>query len=439
MKTLVKTAWRQARLWPLQNHAILTILFFFALVVFLNLLVTGFWLPSLVKSLLGIESVFTRSWRFVLNTTFLATTASVTWLALAPVIITAYTLRCFYGSSLRSGNDLKVELTTLKAAGRAGVTLLLAGSALLLSGSPAPAAQGRLESAKPPAVSAAELDESIKEIIARSEYTWRMPKEKRDHSEQSGPLVEFLEWLAEHLDSALDTISDWVKSIIDWFNELLPKPEPGPDRRRSDAGWLQSVHAIHWIILGVLLSVLAILVYRAWRKRGRVEVVMAEAAARAAPDVSREDVSPEELPGARWRDLARDLMNQGEFRLALRALFLGTLALLAENEIITIARHKSNREYQWELKRRAMGKRGAARPFCPGHQDVRSGLVWRLPDRPRRRGRFPGESGQYTVSCGTCIPNRARSELVDCRDRAWPAGAGISTARPIHRQSSGQK
>ena len=40
-------------------------------------------------------------------------------------------------------------------------------------------------------------------------------------------------------------------------------------------------------------------------------------------------------------------------RLALRALYLGSLAALAQQEIIVLARFKSNRDYERELSRRA--------------------------------------------------------------------------------------
>ena len=50
--------------------------------------------------------------------------------------------------------------------------------------------------------------------------------------------------------------------------------------------------------------------------------------------------------------MARDLLNRGELRLALRAFYLATLAHLAERNLITLARFKSNRDYERELARR---------------------------------------------------------------------------------------
>jgi len=51
--------------------------------------------------------------------------------------------------------------------------------------------------------------------------------------------------------------------------------------------------------------------------------------------------------------MARDLLSRGDLRLALRAFYLATLAHLAQRNLVTIARHKSNRDYERELGRRA--------------------------------------------------------------------------------------
>ena len=63
------------------------------------------------------------------------------------------------------------------------------------------------------------------------------------------------------------------------------------------------------------------------------------------------------LPAERWLALARALREKGSLRLALRALYLAILAHLAEQEIITLAKHKSNGDYEGELRRRAHGRK----------------------------------------------------------------------------------
>jgi hypothetical protein len=70
-------------------------------------------------------------------------------------------------------------------------------------------------------------------------------------------------------------------------------------------------------------------------------------------DVANENIGAEQLPEDGWTRLAHELLARGELRLALRAFYLGSLAHLAGRNLITLARFKSNRDYERELRRRA--------------------------------------------------------------------------------------
>jgi hypothetical protein len=112
-----------------------------------------------------------------------------------------------------------------------------------------------------------------------------------------------------------------------------------------------------WIILpliGILL-VLAFLAWRAWKNR-RPPMVAADVVATPVPDITREDVDATALPEEDWLNLAAEFTGKGELRLALRAVYLATLACLARRELITIAKYKSDREYELELRRRSHGQ-----------------------------------------------------------------------------------
>ena len=58
------------------------------------------------------------------------------------------------------------------------------------------------------------------------------------------------------------------------------------------------------------------------------------------------------------------MIAQGETRLALRALYLGTLAHLARQQWIQVHRGKSNLDYLRELGRRAKGLAGVESSFA---------------------------------------------------------------------------
>ncbi len=112
-KQLRQEAWRQARIWPGQNHLMLAFLSLGALFVLLNLGLVCFMIPQFLKMLFGIESVFTRHPLGLLNSTFLAAVLGLSYLCLDPLVKAVYVLRCFYGRAIESGEDLKAELRIL--------------------------------------------------------------------------------------------------------------------------------------------------------------------------------------------------------------------------------------------------------------------------------------------------------------------------------------
>ncbi len=110
-----KTAALQAGLRLGQNLLLLAVLFLFAFLVWLNTMVAMAALPGLLKTLLGVDTAFTQAGRFsVLNTTYLACSFALAYLFVDPLIKTVFVLRCFYGQSVRSGDDLKAELAGLR-------------------------------------------------------------------------------------------------------------------------------------------------------------------------------------------------------------------------------------------------------------------------------------------------------------------------------------
>ena len=82
-------------------------------------------------------------------------------------------------------------------------------------------------------------------------------------------------------------------------------------------------------------------------------MVQATPVGEARPDLGDESVQASELPEAGWLALAREQVGAGQWRLALRALYLALLARLAAEGRLTLARHKTNLEYERELHRRA--------------------------------------------------------------------------------------
>ena len=351
--TACRRSWQQALIWPKQNHIMLLIFALFGLFVFVNLVNGILAVPQLMKMFFGTETMFTRNAWSMLNTTFFAVIGCLTYLCMDPLAKAAYLLRCFYGESLRSGTDLKVEIRNVKARARTAAVVLvflLAFQQVLLAGASPPGES-------PQGVDPRELDQRISEVIQQPEYSWRMPREKTDPEEDKGLLAHFM-------DGVLDTITGWYRGVVrfmeriaDWFGRRLPEPA-GSRKQRSGSGWITRTQGLIFVLLAAAACTLAILLRRLWLARRRLGIEMAGQAVPAAPDITDESIVADELPADRWLMLGRELLEKGELRLALRAFYLSSLARLARGELITIARFKSNRDYQQELTRR----RGRAGP-----------------------------------------------------------------------------
>ena len=93
LSQVLQRAWRQAKLWPLQNHYLLLLLKGFALFIFLNLASALLAIPILLNMLFGVETSFSHSVWAMLNTTFFAAVLGLTYLCVDPVLKTVSVLR----------------------------------------------------------------------------------------------------------------------------------------------------------------------------------------------------------------------------------------------------------------------------------------------------------------------------------------------------------
>ncbi len=370
---LVKRAARQALLWRRQNSMLLVVLWGFALLVFLNWSTFCFLLPGLLKMLFGVESIFTRSNISMLNTTFFAAMAGLTYLCVDPILKAAYSLRCFYGESVQSGEDLKAELRQLVPAGAAQVTvcvfLALTGPAWGASAptafAPAAAASAPAAAPRPPAadipqrgpdgrpaglLSAPELDRKIREVLQQPKYTWRMPRERAAEPEarRSGIIGRFFERMGELL-------SRWAQAVGDWLVKLLRRLFSGQSQTQSGSsgyGWMVLLQLLLYALIAAAVVGLGFLLYRVWRGRRPRPGAIAGQPIQPALDLADENLGAGDLPVDGWTKLARELLARGELRLGLRAFYLASLAHLSERNLISLARFKSNRDYERELRRR---------------------------------------------------------------------------------------
>jgi len=201
------------------------------------------------------------------------------------------------------------------------------------------------------------LERAVKQVLSRPEYSWRLPREKRE--------VSLFDELHRYgfIGSALDRVREWIRQVKAWIGELVEwlNEKLFPSRRDSayqGAGppgsrMVAMMKVLLVVLTAGIVCLLVLLALQAWRKgRGKSPEIVAEAVPQA-PDLHSRDIDPASLSEGVWYDLARQMLEKGELRLALRALYLASLSEAAHRELITAALYKTDREYLAELRRRA--------------------------------------------------------------------------------------
>ncbi len=323
----------------------------FALVVAINIGSALLLLPMLLRIFTGIETAFSINTEAALSPTFFLIVCGLTYLCLDPIVKAAYTLRAHYGESLHTGADIRLAIQRLRIA---PALLVLGGTVLggaMAFGQEPTTLPTTVRSLDPERLSAA-----IDQVLEQRVYAWRLPPGKIERGDT---------WLGENVRDMLNTVGEWADDAWAWIRDglralrdaLLPNALL-PTGRYPAVGKVLT-YGLYGLI-GVLVFAVAYMLIRSWRIRPlRLDAF----AVKSAPDVKDESTTAEELPEDGWLRLARDLRDKGEYRGSIRALFFAALARLAAAELIRVARHKSNREYDAELRTRAHVDRGLSERY----------------------------------------------------------------------------
>lgn len=403
-RALARRAGAQARLWPRQNLVVMWVLspvlliavsVFYLVFVPVSLgyasglgrsllmmsavLVAVFWVPLnplgvilalnvavalgmipwLLKSLVGIETLFVQSQQFLLNPMFLAVVCSLVYLALDPFIKAVYAVRCFSGEALRTGEDLRTALRALEPYRRilSGWIVAAAIGALAILGAEAGAAAVPPRDLPPdigPGLNAPELDRAIAEVLEQREYAWRSPREPMGFEGiNEGPVMRTLMQIRDLLARMARAVLRFIRALLDKIEGFFDRMFPAPASGGGGGGWLSALKNIMYVLLAVCVAALVAMAIHAWRKNRGEPVTATPAEMPAAPDLEDESLRPTDMAEDEWIALARDLTARGEFRLAMRAMFLAALSWLARHNFIAVARFKTNRDYLREVARRA--------------------------------------------------------------------------------------
>lgn len=196
--------------------------------------------------------------------------------------------------------------------------------------------------------------EELRDILERTEFQNRFGGE--------GVNVDLPDVDMEQAQSILDKI----KRAVEMFGDLFDKMRDwiGNDRPREGNGLFSGNTGVFsasfatwmaWILVGVIVLLVAILVIRmirdARREPARAPTASPVGMENAASTENALDYSAEE-----WSEFGAQWAKKGDLRLALRAIYLGTLVALHRNRVIVYDRNKTNWEYVGEFKRSAAAR-----------------------------------------------------------------------------------
>ena len=208
-----------------------------------------------------------------------------------------------------------------------------------------------------PAASADQMERAIAETMEKKQYQWRLSRHGLD-----GENADDRSWLAQRLTEIADSIERTARRIKEWFEKMSERMRKRKKKSSDSSSREFSIPGLEG--LGPIMSVILIVVVAgllAWlilvlvrnfkhppeddHEDSGISIDMI--------DLEDEDIVASDLAEDEWMRLAREQISKGETRLAIRALFLASLAHLGDRGILKIARFKSNSDYRGELELRA--------------------------------------------------------------------------------------
>lgn len=371
---LIRKAMQQAQHAFLQQVGLLALLKLVAILVYANLLAFAYLAATLAKSVTGEENAFSMAPHLFMSTAFQSLLISGCYFVINPFVKALYSLRCFYGVARKSGVDMQVSLRSWMS--RAAILAVTLGFIFACA---SPVGADTIQVAEAPPVSEAQdappLGKTIRDVLQESEFQWRMPRGEMSEQESDSWIGSMMRGFTTWLNTSLEDLGRLIADIVDWlFDGKGDKEEDMGGSGASGAGgaWIGMLPSLVKVLAIVLGLAFAWVLYRHWKQSKATAVVEAP----AAPEINleSENVVASQLPENEWLRLAREKIAAGDLRLALRALFLATLANLGEKRLLHISRTKSNGDYARELGWRARGRRELNDSFT--HQVRTFDRVW---------------------------------------------------------------
>jgi hypothetical protein len=379
-----------AKCWRLsvnRGRAAASLLFlssFLHIVVFLNVYLTIGVLPYLLKALFGIDTFLSRDFHWLLSFSYFVGIALISYFVLDLLTKAIQVIEVCRAEEQTTGKDLQRSLISLTVAKPGGRTASHSRSLLLLlclivptlpiHAAPSVPSAPITEHCHPtppsllppiilaslkrvPAPSEAdripdsELNDRIDRELSGSEYSWRKPEHHLVAAEKNW-VQNLGAWIAKSLGKLSKAINRLFEALTKWWKSLFPNPDGPTPFSATDAApnWINQL-LLYAIICGLIVATALVIVRIVGRSKKR-RLVPLDLPALVIPNLERETTVADELPEDQWILLARRKLEEGEPRLALRALFLAVLCLLGAQRLIVVRQSKSNSDYEAELRRR---------------------------------------------------------------------------------------
>lgn len=313
-----------------------------ALFLWMNVFATVIMTPMLAQSIFGVVTAWSQMGGLLANRVLVGVTLILAWMLLDPLLDAFYLQRSFRREARESGADLWAALRRM-AAGLALAALLAPASA-----------QG---------LDPRQVDEAAKKVLTQDDYAWRNRMGKVEEGPVLGWFRQTGKWIQEKVDG-----------FFDWLRAKLRRSSPGGSEGDGKGG---APSGLAWLLYGlsaIIVALALVLFYRAWRRSRTLPAAATAGAKVSKVDVADESLAADALEESGWLALADELMAQGDYRLALRALHLAGLRYLGGKGHVTLARWKSGYEYQRELERRLRATPEVAALF--GGNLLRFEMVW---------------------------------------------------------------
>ncbi|MCJ8330471.1 MAG: hypothetical protein HRT89_14675 [Lentisphaeria bacterium] len=321
------------------------------LLIVVNCLLLLFFLPMLIKAVLDSQHILVQNPQMIWNIGFLNMTVLIStllYIVFDPYIKALYVIRIFYIESKNNAGDLLEELRAIRAVrpqAKPGKALMLLLFCFFMINSDLQASQAENR-----------FDDAIDKTMSETEFSWRMPKELTIPDENLKPLERFVETINKAVKGFVSSIGDLLESIVNWISSLFPKTAP-----TTTGSWFKNINfqailmIVFYIVLFLLLGFLVFVLLKIINKykKSPKETKAHDFVHTERPDLMDEAVTADELADDQWMIMADEKMNDGEYLLALRAMYLSLLSGLGERGFIRIRKFKSNKDYCKEIDRRA--------------------------------------------------------------------------------------